>query len=235
MDPLYTTSITCICCETGFKTSRVRPSFKKPTSRDTDFCSYFNGDINPDYYVVRVCPHCGFASTENGTEKLSDRQRQQYYEKIGVYWTMRDYGGKRTLEQALDCYKLALLCAQVIGEKERVVAGILHHIAWLYRYMGRQDQEMRFLRFAKEAYVKVYETEGVELNNAKLMYLIGELHRRVGDPHEAVRWFSRVVNDKKIVDASMIRACREQWQLIREQHSESAAFAEAGDQVKMNA
>jgi uncharacterized protein (DUF2225 family) len=234
MDPLYTTSITCVCCETGYKTSRVRPSFKKATSRDTDFCAHFNGDINPDYYVVRICPHCGFASTENGTEKLTDRQRRQYYEKIGVYWTSRDYSGRRTLEQALDCYKLALLCAQVIGEKDRVIAGILHHIAWLYRFLGQRDQEMRFLRFALEAYVKVYETEGVELNNAKLMYLIGELHRRTGELHEAVRWFSRVVNDKKIVDASMIRACREQWQLIREEHAGGTAAAEA-DGMRMNA
>ena len=45
---------------------------------------------------------------------------------------------------------------------------------------------------------------------------LGELHRRLGQYHEAVRWFGRVINDKKIVDASMIRASREMWQMIRE-------------------
>ncbi|QYR20686.1 DUF2225 domain-containing protein [Paenibacillus sp. sptzw28] len=234
MEPLYLTSIMCICCETAYKTPRVRPSFKKASARDSDFCSYFKSDINPDYYVVRVCPKCGFASTENGTEKLTDRQRQLYYERIGTHWVMRDYGGNRTQEQALECYKLALLCAQVVGEKERVVAGILHHIAWLYRYVGEHEQELRFLRFAHGAYIRVYETEGVDLNNAKLMYLIGELHRRLGEPNDAVRWFSRVVNDKKIVDASMIRACREQWQLLREEYSGSISVVQE-EQARMNA
>lgn len=236
MEPLYSTTITCICCDSPFQSSRVRPSFKKAASRDSDFCSYYKNDINPDYYVVRVCPKCGFATTENGIDVLNDRQKQEYYDRIGVHWAMRDYGGKRTIEQAMECYKLVLLCMQVIGGKDRVVAGILHHIAWLYRYMEQREQEDRFLRFALEAYIRVYETEGVTLNNAKLMFLIGELHRRLGDKHEAVRWFSRVVNDKKIVDASMIRACREQWQLLRQEQAdkEGATGSEDG-QATLNA
>ncbi|MBE0341881.1 DUF2225 domain-containing protein, partial [Paenibacillus sp. 28ISP30-2] len=47
--------------------------------------------------------------------------------------------------------------------------------------------------------------------------LIGELHRRTGNFNEAVRWFSRVINDKNIMDAAMIRASREQWAVLREQ------------------
>lgn len=216
MEPLYTTMKTCICCETSYQTSRVRPSFKKADSRDTDFRACYKGEINPDYYVACVCPECGFASTENGMSSMTDAQRQTYYSEIGARWTYRDYGGSRTRAQALVCFKLALVCAGLAGEKERVVAGILHHIAWLYRAEGGAEQEQRFLRYALDAYVAVFETEGVSLNNAKLMYLIGELHRRIGDPRTAVRWFSRVVNDKKITDAAMIRASREQWQQIRE-------------------
>ncbi|QHW33206.1 DUF2225 domain-containing protein [Paenibacillus rhizovicinus] len=219
MEPLYETTKTCLCCEGSFATSRVRPSFKKSIRQDTDFCASYKTEINPDYYVVFVCPDCGFASTENGITAMTDAQRKKYYEQIGARWTRREYGGSRTREQALACYKIALLCAGVIGEKERIVAGILHHIAWIYRSMEDREQEQRFLRFALDAYVTVFETEGVSLNNAKLMYLIGELNRRIGEPRLAVRWFSRVVNDKKITDAAMIRASREQWQLIREEQT----------------
>ncbi|UVI31407.1 DUF2225 domain-containing protein [Paenibacillus spongiae] len=219
MEPLYQSTITCICCEQTFQTSRVRPSFKKALSRDSDFCGYYREDINPDFYVVRVCPNCGFATTENGMDQLADVKRKQYYDRIGSQWVKRDYGGNRTAEQAMTCYKLALLCGQAVGEKERVIAGILHHIAWLYRYEDNTEQEERFLRYALDSYIQVYETEGVSLNNAKLMFLIGELYRRVGEKNEAVRWFSRVVNDKRIADASMIRASREQWQLIRAEQS----------------
>jgi len=148
---------------------------------------------------------------------LNDKQRKAFKEQIGSRWEKRDYSGARTLEQAMDSYKLGLLCAQVIQEKDRVVAGLLHHIAWLYRYMEDHTQENRFLEFSLEAYVKVFEREGTGGNEAKLLYLLGELNRRVGRFHEAVKWFGRVIHDKRITDAAMIRASREQWALLREQ------------------
>ncbi|MNZ74061.1 hypothetical protein D3C78_924970 [compost metagenome] len=217
MNPLYQSKITCICCETIFNTSRVRPSFKKTMKSDTDFCNYYKTDINPDYYVVRVCPSCGFATTENGLERLSDKQKKMYYDEIGFRWKNHDYSGARDAKQAMACYKLALLAGQVVGEKDRVIAGILHHIAWLYRYESNIHEEKRFLQFALQAYIRVYEGEESEVNNARLMYMIGELNRRTGDENEAVRWFSRIVNDKRIMDSAMIQASRAQWQLIREE------------------
>lgn len=215
MEPLFQIKIQCICCEASYQTSRVRPSMKRAVKTDTDFCSYFKS-VNPDHYVVRICPYCGFASTENFAERLNEKQRTAYYDKIGSQWKYRDYGGERTAAGAMECYKLALVTAQAIGEKERVIAALLHHIAWLYRYEGEKEQEERFLKFAMDAYVRVYETERDSISNARLMYLIGELHKRLGQFHEAVRWFGRVIHDKKIVDAAMIRSSREQWQNIRE-------------------
>jgi uncharacterized protein (DUF2225 family) len=217
MEPLYQSKIECICCEKIFMTSRVRPSFKRALNSDTDFCGYYKKEVNPDFYVVRVCPNCGFASTENGMGQLNDQQKKKFFDEIGLRWKHQDFSGERDEAMAMGSYKLALLSAQIIGEKDRVIAGILHHIAWLYRYKGNDEEEVKFLRFALQAYIRVYEAEGVSLNNAKLMYLIGELNRRIGELNEAVRWFSRVVNDKKIMDAAMIRASREQWQFIRQQ------------------
>jgi uncharacterized protein (DUF2225 family) len=214
MDPLFQIKIDCLCCEEKYQTSRVRPSLKKATRADSDFCSYFK-TINPDFYVVRVCPFCGFAATENFRDKLSEKQKIDYFTKLGNQWKFKDYGSERSHDDAMECYKLSLLTAQSIGEKDRVIAALLHHIAWLYRYEEKQEQENRFLRFALDAYVRVYETESDSLSNARLMFLIGDLNRRLGEYHEAVRWFGRVIHDKKIVDAAMIHASREQWQNIR--------------------
>ncbi|WEK53449.1 MAG: DUF2225 domain-containing protein [Candidatus Cohnella colombiensis] len=215
MEPLYPIKVQCTCCEVEYQTSRVRPSFKKSINTDSDFCSYFK-TVNPDYYVVRVCPNCGFASTESFDDRLQDRKKKLYLDKIGIHWKFRDYGQVRNNAEALECYKLALLTAQVVEEKDRVIAGILHHIVWLYRYDGNVEQEQRFLRYALDAYIRVFETERGSISNARLMYLIGELHRRLGEYHDAVKWFGRVINDRKIEDAAMIRASREQWQNIRE-------------------
>ncbi|RUS46016.1 DUF2225 domain-containing protein [Cohnella sp. AR92] len=216
MEPLYTIKINCPCCESTFETSRVRPSLKKAINTDTDFCSYF-ATINPDYYVVRVCPYCGFASTENFRDKLMDREKRAYLDKIGVHWSNREYGGERTAETAMETYKLALLSAQTVKESDRLIAGLLHHIAWLYRYDGNQDMENKFLGFALESYVEVYKNERNGDSNARLLYLIGELNRRLGHFYEAVKWFSKVIHDKRITDSSMIRASREQWTAIREE------------------
>ncbi|MBT2291901.1 DUF2225 domain-containing protein [Paenibacillus albidus] len=214
--PLYSIKVQCCNCEHEFSTSRVRPSLKKASRRDADFCSYYKNE-NPDYYVVRVCPECGFASTENSADKLVDWQRKAFHEQVGKRWKPRSFGEQRSWEVALETYKLALLCAQSINDKDRIIASLLHHIAWLYRYEGQTEQEQRFLRYSLEAYIKVYERDGIGGNDARLLYLIGELNRRIGQFGDAVMWFSRLINDQKIMDAAMIRAAREQWALLREQ------------------
>ncbi|GAB6988014.1 DUF2225 domain-containing protein [Paenibacillus pini] len=216
LEPLYSIDVTCYNCEHKFTSSRVRPSYKKAIRTDSDFCSYYKNE-NPDFYVVRVCPECGFASTENSLERLNDTQKKDFREKIGNRWIKRDFGGKRNWDVALETYKLALLCAQTIGDTERIVASILHHISWLHRYKGDELQERRFLTYCLESYIRVYELEGVGANNARLLYLIGELNRRIGEFTNAVKWFARVINDKNIIDSAMIRASREQWAVLREQ------------------
>lgn len=217
LEPLYQVSVECMQCEATFATSRVRPSFKKGSGRDADFCLHYKDPaVNPDFYVVRVCPYCGFATTENFSNRMTVKQKENFRAAVASKWAYTAYGGERTLEDALKAYKLALLTAQIKEEKMRVVAGILHHIAWLYRFKQDAEQENKFLQFALDAYIQVYEVEGVDLNNARLMYLIGEINRRLRNYAEAIRWFSRVVNDKKLMDASMIQASREQWQVTRE-------------------
>jgi uncharacterized protein (DUF2225 family) len=215
VEPLYEISVTCTYCTNTFKSKKVRPSFKKASKTDSDFCLHYK-DVNPDYYVVRICPFCGYAHTENFSDKWTPGERAVFHEKVAQNWSMRDYCKERTWEDSLQCFKLALLSAQIKNEKSRVVAGLLHHLAWLYRIKGDWEQEERFLSFALDAYVNVFETEGMDLNNAKLMYLMGELNRRLKRFPDAVKWFSRIINDRKIMDAGMIRASREQWVTTRE-------------------
>lgn len=218
LEPLYRVKEVCTYCEKDFETSRVRSSLKKAAYTDTDFFVRYRY-ANPDHYVVSVCPHCGYARTENFSATLSAAVRTHFELMIVKNWNHRDYGGERSWEDAMTTYKLALLCAQIKKEKDRVVAGLLHHIAWLYREKGDTEQELRFLENALAAYVKVYELEGGTVNNARLMYLMGELNRRLGHYNDAVKWFSRVVNDKKIMDSAMIRASRDQWAATREDMS----------------
>lgn len=58
IDPLYTVKCTCLMCGNEYHTSKVRPSFKKPYKRDTDFCLHYQ-ETNPEFYVdsnmIRAC------------------------------------------------------------------------------------------------------------------------------------------------------------------------------------
>lgn len=148
---------------------------------------------------------------------LSPAHKQKFMTEIGNRLAKRDMGGHRTREQALETYKLALMCAQAIGDRERIIASFLHHIAWLHRYNGETEQELRFLKYCMDSYIRVYELESIGGSDARLMFLIGELHRRLDQFNEAVKWFSRVINDHRITDSAMIRASREQWVVLREQ------------------
>ncbi|WCF09499.1 DUF2225 domain-containing protein [Paenibacillus thiaminolyticus] len=223
IEPLFTSRIECPYCSESFEISRVRSRFKKSSRIDSDFCPHYTEDrLNPDYYVVRVCPNCGCASTENSIKNWNHAQRQAFRERVASQWTRKEYGGERTWEQAMETYQLALLTAQTIGEHQRVVAGLLHHIAWLFRYRGMEAEEQRYLRFALEAYISVYEYEWQDQNDARLMYMIGELHRRLGEYNEAGKYFTRIIQDKRIMDAAMIRAARQQWQQMREEMQEAA-------------
>ncbi|AVF22845.1 DUF2225 domain-containing protein [Paenibacillus larvae] len=219
IEPLYKIEITCLNCNETFTTMRVRSKFKRTIKKDTDFCGYYQG-VNPDHYIVRVCPNCGFAGTEHFSEKFTPEEKEDFKRKVTDRWQPKDFGRKRTGEDALECLKLALLCAQIKQESDKVISGILHHLAWEYRRQGKEEEERRFLRFALESYKRLYEIEPFDPHNVKLMYMIGELNRRLGEYNEAIRWFSLVVQDKKIMDSAMIRASREQWDLVCEEWKE---------------
>ncbi|WP_028546839.1 DUF2225 domain-containing protein [Paenibacillus taiwanensis] len=218
LEPLYELKATCPACDHIFVTSRVRPRFKHATQVDSDFCPHYAEEsLNPDYYVVQVCDACGCATTEHALKRWNDKQLSLFKSKVASQWKGKDYSGERSWEIALETYQLALLTAQTIGESKRVVAGLLHHIAWLYRYKQDEVQEQRYLRFALQAYIAVFEGDGSELNDARLIYIMGELYRRLGEYNDAAKCFARLIHDRGIMDAAMIRAAREQWAVMREE------------------
>ena len=111
VEPLFSVKVNCIYCEIEFSTSRVRPSFKKATKTDTDFGIHYK-ETNPEYYVVRVCPFCGLATTENFSDKITKAQRSEFEDKVKVNWSMKDYSGERNWDEAMQTYKLAFgMCA----------------------------------------------------------------------------------------------------------------------------
>lgn len=220
VDPLYLVDITCPNCTHEFKTSKVRSSFRKIKQTDSDFCIHYV-DINPDFYSVRVCPLCGFSYTDNFKTYFKPNTCNYIYETITQKWKHIDYSGERDLASAIATHKLALLCAQITEQSNVVIGGICFKLACFYRFKQDPEQEQRFLQFTLDSYTKFFETESnINVNEAKMMYMIAELYRRLGEYHNAAKWFNRIISDKAITDIGIIRRAREQYQLAREQMKE---------------
>jgi uncharacterized protein (DUF2225 family) len=216
--PLYQVKVKCPVCGASFNTSRVRSKSCIVEGRDTDFCVYYK-EYNPIYYEVAVCKHCGYADMYSRLNEIDPEDAGTVREKIEGKWNGRDFGGERTIEDALDSYKLALLCSQLRkGNPAGAVASICMRLAWLYRMKGDTKEEKRFLAHALEQYMELYDRGRTpeKMDEITLVYIIGELSRRLGKGKDAVVWFNRVVSHEMSKQKPLIvRMAREQWLLIR--------------------
>lgn len=225
LEPLYDKSVTCPFCENVFKTKKVRSRFTKPLKTDTDFCQHYdNDDHNPILYFINVCPQCGFAFSDNTSPYFPPGTREIIQEQITQKWGKLDYSGKRTKDTAIQTYKLAFYSATLKNEKHPVLAGFCLRLAWIYRMMGDQEQENRFSRLALKEYMDSYvegDFEKFNMTEMSLLYIIGEINRRLKNYHEAIRFFSKVTNHpNRDVDPKYIKLAREQWGATRDAYEQ---------------
>jgi lipopolysaccharide biosynthesis regulator YciM len=56
------------------------------------------------------------------------------------------------------------------------------------------------------------------------MYIIGELHRRLGNNDEAIKWFSRLIGSPDARrNQSLMNMTRDQFQLVKDLQKETGA------------
>lgn len=222
--PLYDKKYTCSMCENSFTTKKVRSRFVKVIRFDTDFAPlYADGFENPNLYYINVCPDCGYSFTDDFSRYFPPGAKQVIQEKICSQWVPHNYGAERTSREAVNTFKLAAYSSMLKKEKHIVTAGLYIRIAWLYRSSENQDQEIRFLKLALKEYTESYSTgdyKGTQVSELRLMYLIGELSRRVGQTQDAVRFFSRVIEkQKQSVEPQIVELAKERWQEMREKQT----------------
>lgn len=220
----YDKNIKCEVCESNYTSKKIRSRYIRSEKVHSDFFTEYRGEVNPYLYEVFVCPICGYAFTENFSDYFPPGTKEEIYTQISSSWKHRDYGGMRTIEEAIQTYKLGILSGTIKKEKNIVVAGLSMRLGWLYRMIENIDQEARFLRLSLSYYEKAYEASdhiGTQMSDMRLLYLIGELHRRVGDREKAVQYFSRVISHRnKAIETKLVEMAREQWYLMREQNQE---------------
>lgn len=229
-DILYTVEKACVMCDKKFTVTKVRSRLSM-LKQDSDFCTYYK-EINPYYYDVWVCPHCGYAAQDSYFEAPPPNTAT-----IRKFLADRDvkvnFSGQRTRQDALTTYKLAIFFADMAGTLPSRLAGLYLKLAWLYREGGLPDEEEAMLDQARQQYEKAFLKERTPIGNMSqltLEYLIGELLRRTGHLPEALNYLGKVVgnpqakNEKRILEMA-----RDSWTLARDARKDQLAQPGQGD------
>jgi len=230
LSPFYEKKVECLCCNKTFPTTKIRSKLVKVESTDTDFCpTYSESSVPALFYNVFVCEHCGFSFTEDFTKYFAPGIKDKLTKQITTKWVPRSYHQERSLSQALEAYKLAFVCGSIKKEKFVTLAGLALRIAWLYRKLQNMSQEQRFLKIARDEYIESYSTEdyaSTPMSTTRVVYMIAELSRRIGDLDLATRYYSKIIENQRIGgEATLIDMAKEQWQLVREAREKARAEA----------
>lgn len=221
--PYYEKQVECIHCKRKFKTLKVRSTFVKVKETESDFHPIYENDVNPLLYNVFVCEHCGFSFTEDFSKYFGPGQKEEIDEKISSHWKTHNFSGERTIADALQAYQLGLVCGNIKKEQPITLAGLALRTAWLYRSIGKEEQEKRFMEISRNQYIESYSTGdyvGTSMTEIRVLYMIAELSRRIGDREKAIRHFSKVIEmQRSSNDVKIIEMAKDQWQQMKEEKS----------------
>ena len=205
---LYPKSIECPVCDKEFTDFIIRKSKLRAETVETDFMTHYKV-INPNFYEILFCAHCGYATLQNYFDLITDRQKKMIREKVTPSHKPREFPAPFSLECVMFRYKQALICANAIEAKASQKAFINLKLAWIMRANKNKDLELRFLRDAFEGLKHAYGAERFPLgamDETTAKYVIADLARRLGEMSEALRWVSDVVVARGIPSAIKDRA-----------------------------
>lgn len=234
---LFNSKIECPVCESTIEYTKVRSKSIRLIKQDTDFCPWYEGE-NPVLYEAVICPECGYGSHVTTFENINRYEKAKLKEKITPRWKKRSFTGQRTIEKALEAFKIVLMNLIAMEANKSEIAKICLRIAWLYRYKNDKEQEKRFLNYALKNYKLAFHSE--DLSQGKFdeyvcMFIVGELSRRLGKLDESYQWFSRLITcyadpkQKHRISSRLIETTRDLIQEIKDakanQYNEEATSA----------
>lgn len=195
LNHLFDKNIICPVCGAKFKTKCVK--FKSPRikAKDSDFFIRYSV-INPYFYDVWICNSCGYTAIKSDFEKIKSYKKELVLNNITTKWKPRNYPDILDEKLAIERYKLALLNAMLIDLPHSTKAIILLRIAWMYRLLENDSHEKTFLKQALDEFNEAYISESFPMHGLQrdsLMYLLGELNRRLDNFQEALLWYSKTI------------------------------------------
>lgn len=218
-DLLYTVDKECPVCKQKIEVTKVRSKLQL-VNQDSDFCTYYK-EINPNYYTIWVCPHCGYAAQDSYFSEISPAGAEKIRQFLKSKQVSVNFSGIRSREQAVATYKLAIFYAEMISLLPSQRAGLYLKLAWLYREAKQAEEEQILVNKAREYYEQATLKERFPIGNMTeitVEYIIGELFRRTGRLDQALSYLSKVVgNPQAKLEKRILEMAKDAWHQAREQ------------------
>ena len=220
IEALFDKKCKCPICNHSYISKKIRSRFVKLSHTDSDFCpTYSPTENNPVLYHILVCPNCGYSYSDDFSPYFPPNTMETIKEKVSSHWVPQNFSEKRSVEEAIKTYKLAVYCALLKKEKHITIAGLYLRIAWLYRDIGNNEQEQRFINLALNEYQETYSTQdyqGTPVSEIRVLYLLGELYVRIGNIKESSKYFSKVIEQqRRTTETKIVEMAKERWNEVR--------------------
>ncbi|MDF2614813.1 MAG: hypothetical protein K0S71_2599 [Clostridia bacterium] len=197
---LYDKSYACPVCNQAFTAKSVKVGKNQVVSVDSDLYPRYSV-VNPILYDALMCPHCGYSAITKSFDSLLPKQKEWIKAQICANYKAHAYSEYTTLPEGIHKHKMALLTCMTKKGKTGEQAYIALHIAWLYRDLGDENNELSFLTRAYEGFEEALSTERFPifgLDEMTVMYILADIAYKFGKISEAKKYLSVIITSPGI-------------------------------------
>lgn len=215
-DILYDKTFECPVCDRQFKSKVIKSGRNKFIRADSDLKPYYEV-LDPSLYEVLHCS-CGYTGLTRNFMTLTPTQKVLIRQGICEKFKEIPRSEYRTVQEAIELYKLALLNTIIKKGKDGEKGFICLKIAWFYRDLEDEANEKAFLEHAVQGLEGALEKERFPMFNLDentVTYIVADSYRRLGKEDVALKWLSYLLLSKGVSSRLKERA-RDLKDLIRD-------------------
>lgn len=228
----------CPICRNRFKASRPRMAKLKLVGVDNDFRPYYEG-LDVINYEVVVCNSCGFTALNNTFSDFNTLNIERTRMGLRTINVSKSYTIEVTSTEAAERYLAAIQLLEHRQTTDSQYYYLYLRLAWIYRVLDDEDAlENEFLALRKalfylEAAYKTEEIPFFDMDKSNIVFLIGELARRVGDYEKANLYIGKAVFDPLSTEELRDRA-KETKLLIANDYDQYTAILDKNSKARVS-